>query len=109
MCGAVTLALYLGLSPLIVGLTLVALGASVPEGLVSVQATIPQQGGIAIGNVVGSNILDIALILNLSALFYPLKVDYHLLKANVPLLTGATFMLVVLLEDFHISLMKGAF
>jgi len=107
--GAVTLALHLGLSPLIVGLTVVALGTSVPEALVSVQAAIGHQGGIALGNVIGSNILNIELILGLSAYFNPLKVDSHLVKADVPLLAGATFMLVVLLEDFHISRMEGAF
>jgi len=107
--GAVTLALHLGLSPLIVGLTVVALGTSVPEALVSVQAALGHQGGIALGNVIGSNILNIALILGLSAFFNPLKVDSHLVKADVPLLAGATFMLVVLLEDFHISRMEGAF
>ena len=107
--GAVTLALHLGLSPLIVGLTVVALGTSVPEALVSVQAAIGHQGGIALGNVIGSNILNIALILGLSAFFNPLKVDSHLVKADVPLLAGATFMLVVLLEDFHISRMEGGF
>ena len=107
--GAITLALHLGLSPLIVGLTVVALGTSIPEALVSVQAAIGHQGGIAIGNVVGSNILNIALILGLSALINPLKVDSHIVKADVPLLAGATFMLVVLLEDFHISRMEGAF
>jgi cation:H+ antiporter len=101
--------LHLGLSPLIVGLTVVALGTSLPEALVSVQAAIGHQGGIAIGNVVGSNILNIALILGLSAFFNPLKVDSHLVKADIPLLAGATFMLVVLLEDFHISRMEGAF
>ena len=107
--GAITLALHLGLSPLIVGLTVVALGTSVPEALVSIQAAIGHQGGIALGNVIGSNILNIALILGLSAFFNPLKVDSHLVKADVPLLVGATFMLVVLLEDFHISRMEGAF
>ncbi|MED5515865.1 MAG: calcium/sodium antiporter [SAR324 cluster bacterium] len=107
--GATSLALNLGLSPLIVGLTVVALGTSVPEALVSVRSAIDHQGGIAIGNVVGSNILNIALILGLSALFTPLKVDSHLVKADVPLLAGATFMLFVLLEDFHISRMEGGF
>ncbi len=107
--GAVTLALHLGLSPLIVGLTVVALGTSVPEALVSVQAALGHQGGIALGNVIGSNILNIALILGLSSLILPLKVDSRIVKADVPLLTGATFMLVVLLEDFHISRMEGAF
>ena len=56
--GAITLALHLGLSPLIVGLTVVALGTSVPEALVSVRAAIGHQGGIALGNVIGSNILE---------------------------------------------------
>ena len=107
--GAITLALHLGLSPLIVGLTVVALGTSVPEALVSVQAAIGHQGGIALGNVIGSNILNIALVLGLSAFFNPLKVDSHLVKADVPLLVGSTFMLVVLLEDFHISRMEGSF
>ena len=107
--GAITLALHLGLSPLIVGLTVVALGTSVPEALVTVRAAIGHQGGIALGNVIGSNILNIALILGLSAFFSPLKVDSHLVKADVPLLAGATFMLVVLLEDFHISRMEGSF
>ena len=107
--GAITLSLHFGLSPLIVGLTVVALGTSVPEALVSVQAAIGHQGGIAIGNVVGSNILNIAMILGLSALINPLKVNSHIVKADVPLLVGATFMLVVLLEDFHISRMEGAF
>ena len=106
--GAVTMALHLGLSPLIVGLTVVALGTSLPEALVSVQAAIDNQGGIALGNVIGSNILNIALILGLSALIQPLKVDSHIVKADVPLLVGASFLLMVLLEDFHISRMEGA-
>ena len=106
--GAVTMSLHLGLSPLIVGLTVVALGTSLPEALVSVQASLDNQGGIALGNVIGSNILNIALILGISALIRPLKVDSHLVKADVPLLVGASFLLMVLLEDFHISRMEGA-
>ena len=106
--GAVTMALHFGLSPLIVGLTVVALGTSLPEALVSVQASLDNQGGIALGNVIGSNILNIALILGLSALIQPLKVDSHIVKADVPLLVGASFLLMVLLEDFHISRMEGA-
>ena len=106
--GAVTISLKFGLSPLIVGLTVVALGTSLPEALVSIQATLDNQGGIALGNVIGSNILNIALILGLSSLLQPLKVDSHLVKADVPLLVGASFLLIVLLEDFHISRIEGA-
>ncbi len=97
-----------GLSPLLVGLTVVALGTSLPEALVSIQATLDNQGGIALGNVIGSNILNIALILGLSSLLQPLKVDSHLVKADVPILVEASFLLIVLLEDFHISRMEGA-
>ena len=107
--GAVTIALHFGLSPLLVGLTVVALGTSLPEALVSVQASLDNQGGMALGNVIGSNILNIALILGISALIQPLKVDSHLVKADVPLLVGSSFLLIVLLEDFHISRMEGAF
>ena len=106
--GAVTISLKFGLSPLIVGLTVVALGTSLPEALVSIQATLDNQGGIALGNVIESNILNIALILGLSSLLQPLKVDSHLVKADVPILVGASFLLIVLLEDFHISRMEGA-
>ena len=106
--GAVTISLKFGLSPLIVGLTVVALGTSLPEALVSIQATLNNQGGIALGNVIGSNILNIALILGLSSLLQPLKVDSPLVKADVPILVGASFLLIVLLEDFHISRMEGA-
>ena len=106
--GAITISLKFGLSPLIVGLTVVALGTSLPEALVSIQATLDNQGGIALGNVIGSNILNIALILGLSSLLQPLKVDSHLVKADVPILVGASFLLIVLLEDFHISRMEGA-
>ena len=107
--GSITLALHFGLSPLVVGLTVVALGTSFPEALVSIQAAIENRGGIALGNVVGSNILNIALILGISALFNPLKVDSHLVKADVPLMAAASFMLIVLLEDFHISRLEGSF
>ena len=62
--GAVTISLKFGLSPLIVGLTVVALGTSLPEALVSIQATLDNQGGIALGNVIGSNILNIAFLIN---------------------------------------------
>ncbi len=63
----------------------------------------------AASEVCKRQILNIALILGLSSLILPLKVDSRIVKADVPLLTGATFMLVVLLEDFHISRMEGAF
>ena len=72
--GAVGLAERLGVSPLLIGLTVVALGTSAPELAVSVQAALSGAGGIAIGNIVGSNIANILLILGLSALVFPVAV-----------------------------------
>jgi cation:H+ antiporter len=72
--GAVGLAERLGVSPLLIGLTIVALGTSAPELAVSVQAALSGSGGIAIGNIVGSNIANILLILGLSALVFPVAV-----------------------------------
>lgn len=73
--GAVDLATRLGVSPLLIGLTLVGFGTSTPELVTSIQAAIVGAPGIAIGNIVGSNLANILLILGLSALVYPIIVD----------------------------------
>jgi cation:H+ antiporter len=88
--GAVGLAERLGVSPLLVGLTVVALGTSAPELAVSVQAALAGSGGIAIGNIVGSNIANILLILGLSALVFPVAVASRaLLRDGVVMVTVA--------------------
>ena len=69
--GGASLALKLGLTPLVVGLTVVAFGTSMPELIVSLKAAMLGQSDIAIGNVVGSNIFNIAMILGLAAVVYP--------------------------------------
>ncbi|MBU4420412.1 MAG: calcium:sodium antiporter, partial [Proteobacteria bacterium] len=71
--GASSLARSLGLTPLVIGLTVVAFGTSVPELVVSVISSLQQKSMIAVGNVVGSNICNIALILGLVSLFMPIK------------------------------------
>lgn len=91
----------LGISPLIIGLTLVAYGTSAPELVVSVDAALLGQGGISIGNVVGSNICNIALILGLCAVITPLTVNRAMLKSDVPVmaLTAVVFCLIYWWQD----------
>ena len=91
----------LGISPLIIGLTLVAYGTSAPELVVSVDSALAGQGGISIGNVVGSNICNIALILGLCAVITPLTVNRAMLKSDVPVmaLTAVAFCLIYWWQD----------
>ncbi len=90
--GASHLASAVGISPLVVGLTVVAFGTSAPELGVSVMSSWSGQGGIAVGNVVGSNIANVLLILGLSALAAPLVVSRQLLRVEVPLVLGVSLL-----------------
>jgi hypothetical protein len=87
--GASKLALSFGMSPLVVGLTIVAFGTSAPEMAVSVGAVLDGQTDIAVGNVVGSNIFNVLFILGLSALITPLVVHMQLIRQEVPIMIGA--------------------
>ena len=82
-------------SPLVIGLTLVAFGTSAPELFVSTSAALHGLGDICIGNVVGSNICNIALILGLSALLSPLAVNAELFKRDLPIMILASVVLTV--------------
>ncbi len=84
--GAVGLAAAVRISPLVIGLTVVAFGTSAPELVVSLRAALTGQPEIAVGNVVGSNIFNVLVILGLSALIVPLRVDQQLVRLDVPLL-----------------------
>ncbi len=84
--GASRLARKLGVSALVIGLTVVAMGTSMPELLVGVVASARASGDIAIGNVVGSNVANIALILGIAALIRPLRVQMRLLVREVPVM-----------------------
>ncbi|MFZ9885967.1 MAG: calcium/sodium antiporter [Myxococcota bacterium] len=88
--GASRLAVAFGMSPLVIGLTIVAFGTSAPELAVSVQGAVSGSAGVALGNVVGSNIANILLILGLAALIVPLTVDQQLIRWDVPLLIAAS-------------------
>lgn len=105
--GASKLALSFGISPLVVGLTIVAFGTSAPEVAVSVGAVLDGKTDIAIGNVVGSNIFNVLFILGVSALITPLVVNIQLIRQEVPIMIGALLLLALGL-DGRISLMDGA-
>jgi len=106
--GGAALALRLGIAPLIVGLTVVAFGTSAPEMVVSVSAATTGAGGIALGNVIGSNICNIALILGLAAVIRPLNVQVQLIRLDIPIMIGASVALVVLLADGSLGRLDGA-
>lgn len=101
--GASKLALSFGISPLVVGLTIVAFGTSSPELAVSVGAVANGQTDIAIGNVVGSNVLNVLFILGISALITPLVVHVQLIRQEVPIMIGASLLLLVFALDGRVN------
>ncbi len=105
--GSSSIALRLGLSPLVIGLTVVAFGTSAPELLVSAVASLNQQGDIAMGNVVGSNIINIAIILGFAAFIYPININTSVIKFDMPLLIFVTFVLVLALMYGTITTLMG--
>ncbi|MBL0921100.1 MAG: calcium/sodium antiporter [Phycisphaerales bacterium] len=94
--GAGALALRLGLSPLVVGLTVVAFGTSAPELAVSVSAALRGTADLCVGNVVGSNIANIALILGISAMIMPIAVHGSVVKREAPVMLGVSALLPAL-------------
>ncbi|HBC22571.1 MAG TPA: sodium:calcium antiporter [Pseudomonas sp.] len=106
--GAARLASRFGIPPLIIGLTVVAFGTSAPETAVSVQASLGGSGDIAVGNVIGSNIANILLILGLSALIAPLVVSRQLIRLDVPVMIGAGLLCYALAWNGSISRLDGA-
>ncbi|TWI57444.1 cation:H+ antiporter [Pseudomonas duriflava] len=106
--GASKLAAQLGITPLVIGLTVVAFGTSAPETAVSVQAAFNDKGDLAIGNVIGSNIANVLLILGLTALIAPLIVSRQLIRLDVPILIGASLLTFFLALDGILSRLNGA-
>lgn len=106
--GAAKLAAQFGISPLVIGLTVVAFGTSAPETAVSVQAALNGSGDIAIGNVLGSNIANVLLILGITALVAPLIVSRQLIRLDVPLMIGASLVTYALAWDGSLSRLDGA-
>jgi cation:H+ antiporter len=106
--GASGIAARLGIPPLVIGLTVVAFGTSAPEFAVSLGAAWTGQADIAMGNVVGSNIFNILFVLGLSALVAPLVIHIQLIRVDVPLMIGASVLILVFGLDGHISRLEGA-
>ncbi|MBP6491069.1 MAG: calcium/sodium antiporter [Thauera sp.] len=105
--GASRLAVSFGVSPLVVGLTVVAFGTSAPEMAVSVGSALAGNPDLAIGNVVGSNIANVLLILGISALITPLLVDEQIIRQEIPIMIGASALLVVMALDGNIGLLES--
>ena len=101
--GASSLAARLRISPLIIGLTIVSMGTSAPELVVSIKAAMAGQSALSIGNVLGSNLFNTALILGVSALIIPLTVKRQLLKVDVPVMVGATLLFLIMFLDGKLS------
>ena len=105
--GGAGMALKLGLSPLVIGLTVMAYGTSMPEFIVSLKAAFSGQPDIAIGNVVGSNIFNIAVILGLSAVVFPIKTHLQVLRWDAPLLLVVTVLAPLTFLDGEVSRVEG--
>ncbi len=100
--GAADLARWLKVSPLIVGLTIVAFGTSLPEFIVTIFSAWSGKGDIAIGNIIGSNIINIGLILGISAIVVPLSIKSKTLMYELPFVTVSSFLLVILGNNFYV-------
>lgn len=107
--GSSALALKAKISPLVVGLTIVAFGTSAPELVVSLNATLSGQGDIAIGNIVGSNIFNIGVILGVSATICPLQVKKQLLRIDIPVMLAATVLFTILFWNGTLGRTEGLF
>ncbi len=105
--GASRLASMMGVAPVIIGLTVVAFGTSAPELAVSVLSAYRGQADLAVGNVVGSNIVNILLILGLSAVVMPLAISARIVKFEVPIMIGSALLFMALGWDGVISRLDG--
>lgn len=103
------IAIRLGVSPLIVGLTLVAFGTSAPELAVSIQSTTSGSSALALGNIIGSNIANIGLILGITALISPIRIERQLVKKQIPLMIAASLLMGFLLLDDRLDYSDGLF
>ncbi len=105
--GSVRLATVLGVRPLVVGLTVVAFGTSSPELAASIVAALKNTSEIVLGNVIGSNLLNIGAILGISGLLYPLSTHVSLLRREIPIMLAAGVLLYLLLLNGVIGWSEG--
>ena len=106
--GSSSLARNLGLTPLVIGLTVVAFGTSAPELFVSVVSSIKDKSMIAVGNVVGSNICNIALVLGLAAVLHPTTSNRSVYRRDIPIMLGISIYLLLISFDSKIGRIEGA-
>lgn len=105
--GSSRLALRLGVTPLAVGLTIVAFGTSSPELAVSIESTVTGRSALALGNVIGSNIANIGLILGITAVIQPIRVERSIVRMQIPIVIISTAVLGLLLLDGSIDHLNG--
>lgn len=106
--GAASIARRAGLSPLVVGLTVVSIGTSLPELMVSLDAALGGTAGLALGNVVGSNIGNLALILGIAALVRPLIIEAQVVRVETPILILVSAIFAVMVVDGSLGRVDGA-
>lgn len=105
--GASSLASNLGVSPMIIGLTIVAMGSSAPEMMVAATASLQGNTDTAIGNAIGSNITNIALVLGITAMLKPLTVSSNTIKRELPLILAVTLLACAVLYNLYFSFGEG--
>jgi len=105
--GAAALARNVGVSPLVIGMTILAMGSSAPEMMVSATAALGGKTDTAIGNVLGSNIANIALILGITAIIKPLSISSAVIRRELPLMIVVTLLAGLILWDSHLGFYEG--
>ena len=105
--GASATARNFGISPLLIGLTIVGLGTSAPEILIAVEASIAGKTDMALGNAVGSNITNILLVLGITAIVVPISIRSEILRREFPILFAVMLLFYILIGDQHISRLDG--
>lgn len=105
--GAASTALLLSIRPVVVGLTVVAFATSAPELLVSLVASVRGAGGISVGNILGSNVINIALVLGISAIIKPITINRQIIRFDLPYMLGASFVFWILCMDGYIGYGDG--
>ena len=108
VAGAVELAKQFGISQLVIGLTIVAMGTSAPEVAASIAAALRGAGDVAVGNVYGSNIANLALVGGLAALIRPIRIRGQILRREMPVMLATALLLWPVLSNLHLSRAEGA-
>ncbi len=105
--GSSNLAIKIGITPLVVGLTVVAFGTSAPELVVSLKAALLGNSSISLGNIIGSNIANIALIVGIASLIRPMDVHANVIRREIPIMIGVSLLLLLFLIDGQLGFIDG--